>query len=156
MNPRSNYLPSLYFKRTPAEKIDQYLSWIRDDKAFFAAGACHILGYTFIGYYPEKHFDLIFMRPKKNLSGNHVYVSDGSWAFDFNGWTRESELIKETTKAYKQKYPNWEYDRIILAEPLEEFCENNYHRLPKDFYADPIERAIKYINRFPQQPQVKI
>jgi hypothetical protein len=37
------YRSSAQFRRTPAERADQMLSWNRDDVRFFAAGACHIL-----------------------------------------------------------------------------------------------------------------
>ena len=36
------YRSSAQFRRTPAERANQLLSWNRDDVRFFAAGACHI------------------------------------------------------------------------------------------------------------------
>jgi len=33
------------YRRTQAEREDQLLSWQRGDRAFFAAGACHILAW---------------------------------------------------------------------------------------------------------------
>jgi hypothetical protein len=41
------YQPGIVFKRTPEERADIFLAWKRDDKAFFAAGACHILAFLF-------------------------------------------------------------------------------------------------------------
>lgn len=42
------YKPSYLFDRTDEEKIDQFKSWARDDQAFFASGACHILAELFV------------------------------------------------------------------------------------------------------------
>lgn len=47
----SKYRPAGLFRRTDAERADQLLSWQRDDQAFFAAGACHILARR--GVYPD-------------------------------------------------------------------------------------------------------
>jgi hypothetical protein len=42
------------YRRTQAERDDQLLSWQRGDRAFFAAGACHILAWTCRELYPGR------------------------------------------------------------------------------------------------------
>jgi hypothetical protein len=74
------------------------LSWARDDKSFFASGACHILAYTFFSLHPDKELEIVFLRPAGTASGGtigcHAYVRQGSWAFDFQGWTLESDYYQ--------------------------------------------------------------
>lgn len=146
------YKPSLLFERTPEEYRDPFLSWQRDDQPFFAAGACHILAELFIQLHPDQNFTMIHIKPGEGFSGNHVYASDGTWAFDHNGWTLESDLLEATTAAYTKKYPGWHYERVNIeptGESLEKFCKANNHRLPWQYAHLPWERAYNYINHFP-------
>ena len=107
---------------------------------------------------PEEQRDrMVYINPAKGFTGNHVFASNGEWAFDHNGWTKEKELLKFTEQAYTKKYPGWQYERIVI-EPaitsLEDFCKINNHRLPWQFAHLPWERAYNYIKRFPELPPV--
>src|ERR1044072_3763268 len=104
-----SYQPSLLFDRTPEERKDPFLSWRRTDQAFFAAGACHILAELFRQLHQDEGFEIIYLKPLAGLPGNHVYVSNSTWAFDHNGWTREAELLVATKAAYQRRYPGWRY-----------------------------------------------
>jgi|SRR6185436_11835450 len=147
------YETSIKYHRTPEERADQFLSWKRSDKAFFSNGACHILAFTFTYLHPDRNLELVFIRPKNNSKGNHMYVLDGEWAFDFNGWTKEKELL-EVTKSEHQKLhsPDWDYDKVIIKEDLETFCKNNNHRPPAYFAYLPWERTYNYIKQFGSMP----
>ena len=81
--------PALKYMRTPEESCDVFLSWQREDMVFFAAGACHILAHMFLLHNPNEDFDLIYTKPVNKQPGNHMYVSGGTWAFDFNRWSLE-------------------------------------------------------------------
>lgn len=155
----SRYKPSLLFDRTTEEKRDMFKSWRRDDQAFFAAGACHILAELFVQLHMHEGYRMIYIKPDVGFPGNHVYASDGIWAFDHNGWTREDELIMVTEKAYEARYPGWKYQRIVI-EPsltaLEDFCKANNHRLPWQYAYLPWERARLYIDRFGDSPQAEV
>jgi hypothetical protein len=143
------------FDRTPEERRDPFLSWQRDDQAFFAAGACHILAELFTQLHQHEGFKMIYIKPGKGHAGNHMYASDGTWAFDHNGWTKENVLLTETETAYKMKYPGWNYARVVIEpgiDSLEKFCKANNHRLPWQFAHLPWERACNYIKRFPDAP----
>ena len=146
------YLPSLHFERTDLEKADPFLSWNRDDQAFFAAGACHILAYLFVQLHPNENYQLIFIKPVSNYPGNHMYVSNGTWAFDHNGWTLEKELLSTTKETYLKKYKGWDYERIIIEDDLESFCKKYNHRPPSHFAFLPWERTYNYIKKFDPLP----
>ena len=70
--------------RTPEESRDVFLSCQREDMVFFADGACHILVHMFLSLKQNEDFDLIYTKPVNKQPGNHMYVSGGTWAFDFN------------------------------------------------------------------------
>jgi hypothetical protein len=147
-----SYQPGIIYERTSAERADPFLSWAREDKAFFAAGACHILADLFIQLHMGESFETVYIRPQNSTHGHHVYATNGTWAFDFNGWTKEAELLDAYAKAYVSKFPGWKYDRIVIKDGLEVFCRDNYHRLPWQFPYLPWERAYKYIKQFGSIP----
>lgn len=70
------------------------MSWLREDVVLFAAGACHILAHMFLLLSPNEDFDLIYTKPVNKQPGNHMYVSGRTWAFDFNRWSLEEDLLK--------------------------------------------------------------
>ena len=149
------YKPSLLFDRTEEEKRNPFASWKRDDQDFFAAGACHVLASLFVQLHQHEGFKMVYIKPAKGFPGNHVYASDGEWAFDHNGWTKEYELLEITEQAYQRRYPGWEYAKHIIeptVDALEAFCRDNNHRLPWQFAYLPWERAYKYIQQFPTAP----
>jgi hypothetical protein len=146
-----SYTPSFGHKRSAAERIDQRLAWDRSDEAFFAAGACHILAYAFHDLHADEGYEIIFVKPP-SADGMHVYVTDGVWAFDFNGWTREEELLKMTKLAEQKANPTWEYDRHVITDDLETFCRKNNHRAPAYFFHLPWERAYSFIDQFESEP----
>ena len=149
------YHPSLLFDRTPEERRDIFKSWARSDQAFFASGACHILADLFVQLHQHEGFRMVYIKPDSGLPGNHVYASDGVWAFDYNGWTKENELLEITEQAYAQKYPGWCYTKQIIGPSsgaLEKFCKANNHRLAWQFAHLPWERAYHYIGQFGEHP----
>ncbi len=146
------FVSGIDYKRTEEEKRDPFLSWKRTDISFFASGACHILAYLFIELHPKEDYKLIYIKPAEGFSGSHLYVSNGIFAFDFNGWTPEKVLLEETQIAYERIYPGWNFERKIITDSIEDFCQNNFHRLPYQFANLPWERAYNYINRFPSSP----
>lgn len=149
------YEPSLKYRRTPAQRTNLLLSWKRSDKAFFASGACHILAFTFASLHPNEGYRIIFIRPVKDYSGTHLYVTNGTWAFDFNGWTKERELLEVVKKSYRKENPKWDYKRIVIKVDMETFCKKNDHRPPAYFAHLPWERVYRYIKRFSSRPPLK-
>lgn len=150
---KSSYIPAVEFTRTDAERKDQGLSWKRNDKAFFAAGACHILAFRFLERHPDGAYAIVYLRPSNSDRGHHVYVTDGTWAFDFNGWTPERVLLAETAKACKGSDSDWSYELVDIDMDLETFCKTYSHRPPGMFAYDPISRADAYLDSLNQDPK---
>ncbi|TYK46701.1 hypothetical protein [Actinomadura decatromicini] len=139
------YRPPACFKRTDAERRDQLLSWDRDDLAFFASGACHILAYAFMDTYPDAGFQPVGLWSREAKDPGHLYVTNGTWAFDHDGWTLESELLRVTREAA----PVNDFQPRPILMDLDTFCLRHYHR-PRELFAfDPWERALRYIAEFP-------
>jgi hypothetical protein len=129
------YRSSAQFRRTPAERADQMLSWNRDDVRFFAAGACHI----------QAGFGTVGVWARGEAHPMHVYVTDGERAFDFDGWTPADELLAVTRAAE----PDAGYEQRPIEAGLSAFCREHNHR-DRPYYAfDPWERALRYIAQFP-------
>lgn len=137
------YVPCSVFRRTPLERADQQLAWDRADQWFFAAGACHILAYAFLEARPEG-WTAVGLWPEDRPDPSHVYVTDGTWAFDSCGWTLEAELI-EVSRAAE---PHADYRPRPLHMDLDEFCARHWHRTRAEFAHDPWPRAHHYLTRF--------
>ncbi|MFZ1458252.1 MAG: hypothetical protein WAT17_00005 [Candidatus Saccharimonadales bacterium] len=149
------YKPSILFERTAEERRDMFASWQREDQAFFAAGACHILANLFVQLHGHEGYTMIFIKPETGFSGNHMFASNGTWAFDHNGWTTEKELLEETENTMRTRFPEWSYERCVIENSitaLEDFCKANNHRLPWQYAHLPWERAYKYIQQFSPTP----
>ncbi len=148
------YDPGINYPRTPEERRDIFLAWKREDKAFFASGACHILAHQFLSLHPDEGYELIFIQPVDGFTGTHMYASNGTWAFDFDGWTLEKELLEVYEAVYKKAYPGWEYDRIVIKEGLPAYIAAGKHQLrPPEYFAElPWKRAYEYIKQFSSSP----
>jgi len=149
------YKPGYLFDRTLEEKQDVFKSWARDDQSFFANGACHILADLFCQLHQGEGYNMVHIKPQPGFIGNHVYVLNGEWAFDHNGWTKEAELLEVIEEAYKGRYAGWAYEKIVFEQTmnsLDNFCRVNNHRFPWQYAYLPWERAYKYITQFPDKP----
>jgi hypothetical protein len=70
----------------------------------------------------------------------------------FNGWTPEAELLEVTLQEYGEQYPGWNYDRLVVTDDLDAFCEQIHCRKPSDYAQLPWDRAHQFIDRFPSEP----
>jgi hypothetical protein len=139
------YRPSSQFRRTAAQRADQQLSWNRDDTAFFAAGACHILAFAFLATYPHAGFHPVGLWPHQARDPAHVYATNGTWAFDHDGWTPQAELLALTRAAE----PDAGYQPRQILTDLETYCAAHNHRAREHFAHDPWQRALHYLAQFP-------
>lgn len=135
--------------RTPEEARDVRLSWARPDVRFFSAGACHVLAFAFLERHPRAGFRPRFVRPAPGFRGSHVYVTDGRWAFDAQGYVPEDDLLREHEAALAALQPGWRAEVVDVEVPLAEFCAAHQHRAPWDFPGDVWRRARRYVARFP-------
>jgi hypothetical protein len=141
-------------QRTPEEKKDMFLAWQRSDEEFFASGACHILAHQFLSLHFDEGFVLIRIMPLNGRPGNHYYASNGTWVFDYHGWSLEDEYVSAMKAAYAKKYPDWGYERIELPEGLMAHIASGDHNLrPPEYFPElPWKRAYEYIKRFDVEP----
>lgn len=126
------YIPCAVFRRTPLERADQDLAWHRDDQWFFAAGACHILAYAFLETRSHR-FTAKGLWPADAADPGHVYVSNGTWAFDHCGWTLERELLAVS----RVVEPAANYQSRAIRMGLDELCARHWHRTRAEFLHDP-------------------
>jgi hypothetical protein len=144
------FVPAIRHMRTDAERRDQLLSWSRPDDAFFASGACHILAFRFCHRHAERSHRIILIHPTNDLPGAHVYVESQGWAFDFNGWTPEDVLLSRTAAECRTRWPGWDYERVeVFDVDLPAFCARWGHRPAAGFALNVIERADRFVERFP-------
>jgi len=73
--------PAGRFRRTARERADQRVSWERPDRAFFAAGACHILAWACRSAYPDAGIGLAGMRRPGETHVCHVYAVWREWTW---------------------------------------------------------------------------
>jgi hypothetical protein len=149
------FVPAIRYMRTDAERRDQLVSWRRPDHAFFASGACHILAFRFARRDADTSRRIILIHPTDDLPGSHVYVASQGSAFDFNGWTSEDVLLSQTAAECRARWPGWDYERVeVVDDDLEGFCVRWGHRRAADFVFDVVERADRFLDRFPARPDV--
>ena len=140
-----SFRPGFEFERTAAELASERVSWARDDRAFFAAGACHVLAYAFVDRFPDFH--IMFIKPWQGFGGTHVFASNGSVSFDHNGLMPVEEFLLKSAMAYQARYPGWFSDLVPVTGSIRQFCAENDHTLPELFHRLPWDRADACIDR---------
>jgi hypothetical protein len=136
--------PASQFRRSAEELADPLLAWRRSDREFFAAGACHILAMQFSRTESDSGFKIIHVRPHGS-AGHHFYAGNGNWAFDFNGWFRESELVQVNVDAARMTGDEWDYDLVTVRGNVLDYFSHHIHQLPDDFLGDVLARADAFI-----------
>ncbi len=130
------------FRRTDIERSDQRLSWERTDQAFFASGACHILAWVCRDTYADQSLGIEAVRAKGEQQVFHTYARWNGWAFDHSGWNPAQQLLAVNTD-----FEGHPLERVEVAVDLAEFCEQHHHRMPDQYWRDPLERAREYVGR---------
>jgi len=130
-------------------KNDLNQSWHRPDRAFFAAGACHILADVFLRRFEGRGFAAKLILPAPGLRGTHVFVSDGTTAFDYHGVSLESRLLESFFRKIARRFPGWQGNIVpICGSPADaEFCGQYNHRMPHQYLHDPVPRAERFLDR---------
>ncbi|WP_018351875.1 hypothetical protein [Longispora albida] len=131
------------FRRTAIERSDQRVSWERADQAFFASGACHILAWACRDVYPGQPVEIAVARHAGEWMPLHAYAVWEGWAFEQSGWNPEPEFI-----AVNADFEGRPLERLVITSGLAEFCEKYQHRMPHQYWADPVPRAREYVGRY--------
>lgn len=111
------------YRRTQAERDDQLLSWRRADRAFFAAGACHILAWTCRELFPAQPIGIAAVRATDEEQVFHTFATWKDWAFDHCGWHMADDSVREN-----EDFVGYPIVRLLASadgvrRPREEFTD---------------------------------
>lgn len=135
-------------------KNDPIKRWELPDKLFFSNGACHILAYAFLVRYPNENFKSIWIRPKSEFKGNHIFVTNNSLVFDYNGFNNPDVFFTELKSGMTKHYTNWSFDLIelskdvLISEKKSKNHEGLWLRPPEKFLHNALPRAEEYLEKF--------
>jgi hypothetical protein len=127
--------------------------WHRPDRQFFANGACQVLVYAFLERYPKLGLRARWIKPASGSTGNHIFVTDGSTTFDYQGFTTEPRLLALTFRRGRRFYPGWDATladlptEVLVSEQRSRRIEALWLRQPTQFLHDSLHRAQLFLDR---------
>lgn len=134
--------------RTPEQKRDLEWGWNRGERAFFAAGACHVLTYVFLQRYPQSRYRPWMILPADGFRGGHVFAGTEEIVFDYHGFTARGRYLAHFREKMQRIFPGWHGELIKPDEFMESsFLDRYAHRAPDQFHQDPLPRAEAFIER---------
>lgn len=128
------------FRRTDVERSDQRVAWERTDQAFFASGACHILAWACREIHSEQPISVAAVRFEGEQQVMHSYATWNEWAFDHSGWNLEADLL-----AANVEFEDCSLERVDIDISLHDFCQQHSHRMPDQYWRNPVTRARAYV-----------
>lgn len=72
----------------------------------------------------------------------HTYATWNGWTFDHSGWNPEPQLLAVSTA-----FEGHSLERIEITVGPAAFCEQHCHRMPHQYWRDPLPRARAYVGR---------
>jgi hypothetical protein len=135
-------------------KTDPVRHWHRPDRHFFANGACQVLAFAFLERYPALGFHARWIKPAAGFTGNHIYVTDGTNAFDYHGLTKEARLLSFGFARARRFFPGWDATLVdlpadvLISEPRSRQIEGLWLREPTQFLHDALPRARNFLDQF--------
>ncbi len=146
----------MYVIRTPGySKRDPEKRWALSDRVFFAAGACHILAYAFLERYGSAGRTVEWIKPAQGQTGNHHFVSSGTFAFDYHGYSSRDQLLAHYWRQARRHHPGWDATLevlppdVLISEAKSKTYDGLWLREPKQFLQDALPRAHAFLDRFP-------
>lgn len=136
-------------------KQDPVKRWALPDRVFFACGACHILAHAFLQRYGTGEMKLVWLKPDPGHVGNHIFIENTQWIFDYHGYSRPELFHAHTQRRAGQHWPGWgarkvELPRnVLISERLSRTYEGLWLREPKQFLHNALPRAVRFLERFP-------
>jgi len=133
----------------PGIKRDPVRRWALPDRVFFGHGACHILAGAYLLVLPLPGFRPEFIQPAPGFAGTHIYVTDGTIAFDYHGYSSRTRLLAHHAKGWRARLPGWEARITPVAfDLLSTPALNARKMLGRDQYLhDPLPRAERFLGR---------
>ena len=135
-------------------KEDSERLWSLPDRIFFGNGACQILAGVFLeemtrsGFYAER------VIPGDGFAGNHIFVTNGTIAFDYRGYSARLRLLEYHTTGWSNRYSQgWNCVLENVNFDLLTAYELNQRKMlgPDQYLHDPIPRARSFIERIDHQ-----
>ena len=135
--------------RTAAQKADLKGSWECNDRAFFAAGACHVLAHEFLRTEAGRGFRPIMILPDPGFRGSHVFASNGATVFDYHGFSAHGPYVDHYVRKIARFFPDWRGQFIDITDTFwtDAWFATSQHRQPHQYYRNPTERARRFIAR---------
>ncbi len=123
--------------------------WALPDRIFFGYGACAILAGVFLDQPPLAGFHAERIIPIEGFHGNHIYVTNGTVAFDFHGYSCREHLLAHHRKGWSAHSPGWDGRIERVRFDLLDTAALNLHKMlgPDQYLHDPIPRARRFILR---------
>ncbi len=138
------------YRMKPGVKKDPERRWALPDRVFFGNGACHILAGVYLQLSPLPGFFAERIIPNEGFAGNHIYVTDGTIAFDYHGYTIRNRLVRYYTNNWAGEYPEG-WNCMLEKVEFNLLCtsELNARKMlgPDQFRYDPVPRARDYLSR---------
>lgn len=130
-------------------KKDPERRWALPDRIFFGYGACHILAGVFLERLPLDGFHAERILPDEGFSGNHIYVTDGTVAFDHHGYSTRGRLLAHHRKGWAGLSHGWQCTIETVEFDLLDTAELNRRKMlgPDQYLHDAIPRARRFIER---------
>ena len=136
------------YRMKPGIKKDPVRRWALPDRVFFGNGACHILAGVYLrqACLPGFHAERIL--PGEGYAGNHIYVTNGTIAFDFHGYSIRNRLVRHHTSAWAGEYrAGWNCRLERVDFDLLNTADLNDRKMlgPDQYLHDAAERARRYL-----------
>lgn len=138
------------YRMKPGVKKDPERRWGLPDRVFFGNGACHILAGVYLAQSPLPAFFAERIVPGDGFAGNHIYVTNGTIAFDYHGYSIRNRLVSYYTNNWAGEYAEgWNCRLERVDFDLLSTVDLNKRKMlgPDQYRSDPIERAMNYIAR---------
>ena len=138
------------YKLEPGIKKDPDRRWALPDRIFFGNGACHILAGVFLQAPPLPGFYAERISPGEGFAGNHIYVTDGTIAFDYRGYSSRLRMLNYHTGGWADRLGDgWNCVLERVKFDLLDTAELNSRKMlgPGQYRGDPVPRARAFIGR---------
>jgi hypothetical protein len=139
----------MYFLKSGI-KDDPELRWNLPDRIFFGYGACHILAGVYLDVFPSSRYRAHWIKPIDDFYGYHIFVSDGTVAFDFHGYSMRERLITHHKRGWSRRYPGWRANIEEVDFSLLDTQSLNAIKMlgPDQYLYSPIERARVFLEKY--------
>ena len=120
-------------------KRDPVRRWMLPDRIFFGHGACHILAGTYLLHPPVVGLYAERVVPADGFPGAHVYVTDGTVAFDYHGYSLRARLLAHHKKGWSRHCSGWTCEMVPVNFDLLDTLELNLRKMlgPDQYLHDP-------------------